>query len=103
MELAGQQTIEGIILEPERVQKIDQRPPRNLDDRIDFLAVVFTRESERKTSLRIDPGSLFFNHAVFDVDAAVFDNQIAAAVPPHDIPRAHPVADEVSLDSRIRE
>ena len=83
--------------------EVGERPARDPDPRVDFVAAVPAREPERElsvgTNLRITGGQRGIRHE----DVAVLDGQVGAAGSPHDVPGAEALAVQRALDPRALE
>jgi hypothetical protein len=103
MELARERAREVVVVELERVARVDERAAVHENRRVHLLAVVLAREAERELPVDADRRAALADDGVADVGVAVLDHDPPGGRAPLDVPGPHAVAGESTLDARVPE
>ena len=100
VEITRQRAVHRIVLEIERVEQVGQRAPLDPNARVDLLAAVAARVTEREEARHVDPRSAAGHHGLADVGVRVLDDDVALGVAPGHVERLHRPTAEAALDAR---
>ncbi len=103
MELPGHVAFERPVVELERVPQVAHRPVLQHECRVEFLRAVLARVPEGEPAVHLDRRRPARDDRLRDVDVAVLDREAPGRSPPHDVPGAHVVPEELPLDERALE
>ena len=103
LKLPGERAVEVVLVETEGVLQVGHRTPDDLDVRVDLLAAVAARVTERKAAGGADRRCARGDEHVLDVGVTVLDHRVAADRSPDDVESAHLLAGERPLDARPAE
>src|SRR5262245_46807980 len=99
MKFAGEQARHGIFVDLKRMPQPVQVALRHPEPRVDLLAIIVARETEREQTVGPDFRAVEPYQAIPDVHVVVFDDDMGVAGAPQRVPRPETRAAEIAFDS----